>query len=628
MSELMVSLAQFHFIRPQFLWLLLVLPVIAWLLRKTINTANNWQRYISATLLRHLTSASGVNSPKKSNSSWLIILVALITLAAAGPTWKQKSQEIHQINDSLVIVLDLSISMLANDTAPSRLVRTKQKLQDLLTKRKEGNTALIAFSGDSHVVTPLTDDIQTISANLPALDPFLMPVVGARPDLAIAQAIDLLDQANISQGRIIMLTDGVSSAQAERITDALASTPHSLSILAAGTSEGGPIPIPERGYLKDQGTVVIPKTDFAQLAALASASNGQMYAMSLDERDLDAIDASGALRIKNVEAKQQKQSALFDQWEDMGYLLMLLILPLSLFAYRQGAVLLVVLFLSFPHEQAEAFDWRDLWQTKDQQGQAAFDAGDAKTAAELFQSPPHKAQSFYQTGDYENAEKLYADALANKALTNPDLIYNLANTQAKLGKYEDALTNYEKALGEDPNHEDAAHNKAIVEQLLNQQQQQDGENGENADNESTDQQSQSQQDSDQKQGENQNNDNAESQNSDQQNPEQSEQQNSDPNQEQQDANQNSQGNDSEQESEDASSQAQQAEASEQNEEQESQYAEQVAPELDALSDEEQQSYEQWMRRVPDDPSGLLRRKFEYQARERSRTENEAGEPLW
>ena len=79
------------------------------------------------------------------------------------------------------MVLDLSYSMNSEDLAPSRLARARQKMLDLLVQRKEGQTGLIAYAGDAHIVTPLTDDTPTIANLLPALAPDMMPVPGSDP---------------------------------------------------------------------------------------------------------------------------------------------------------------------------------------------------------------------------------------------------------------------------------------------------------------------------------------------------------------------------------------------------------------------------------------------------------------
>lgn len=620
---------QFHFLRPDWLWGLLLLPAF-WLARHLRSQRKtDWSKAIDEQLLSVLTP-SKAKEKRKQQDGLLICALALAILGMSGPTWQQKPQPVQQISDDMVVILDLSLSMLATDNSPNRLTRVKQKLQDLLNLRTEGNTALIAFSGDSHVVTPLTDDIKTIQANLPALDPFMMPVIGSRPDLAITQAISLFQQAGSTHGRIILLTDGVEPHQIERINEQLSDTSLQLHVLAAGTKNGAPIDLPDRGYLKDGDQVVIPKTDFNALNQLASANNGMMVAITLTDDDLKRLDISGSQLVQTLKQDNPIQNALFDSWEDMGYLFLIAIIPLVLVAYRQG-ILIIAVILFLPSEESFAFGWDDLWRTPDQQAQMLLEQGQADKAATLFESPQHKAYAQYQSGNYSEAEKAYqaeADITAS---------YNLANTLAKQQQFEAALAAYDRVLQQEPGHEDARFNKQIIEQILQAQQSQ------------SDQQSQDQQNQDQQNSQDNNSDNSENQedkqNSSQQNQQNQEQGNNNSeqnqgsqeqeNQQQNNADASTRNEDDKSQNEqdpntDKESQSKQDSIDKQQAEEQKQAEEQAMAESmpNELSEEEKQSFEQWMRRVPDDPAGLLRRKFEQQARERNRTSREQGEPLW
>ncbi len=599
-------IANFHFLRPLWLSALLLLPFVSWW-RQRSNARSDWGRIIDPELLTHLQSAQ--QSKPSSATSWsLIVALCLLIVALAGPSWKKIAQPTVQVSDNLVVVLDLSLSMLADDQAPSRLTRAKQKIQDLLKLRKEGNTALIAFSGDAHIVTPLTDDIRTIETSLGALDPFIMPVIGSRPDFAIEKAVGLFEQAGTLQGRIIFIGDDISEKQAKRIGKIVRR--YTLDIIAVGTAQGSPIPIPQRGYLRDDnGAVVIPQTNFARLSTIARDNKGMMVRLSLDDSDLEQLDVAGD-RLRQAAQRQleEAQSGEFDQWHDMGFIFLFAALPFVLFAHRQGALALLLLCI-LPSENSYAISWQDLWQTQNQQAQQALENGDAERAAELFISLEHRANALYQAGKYEEAAKLYQELGSAH--------YNRANALAKSQRFDEALAAYEQALALQPDHQDAAHNKQLIEELLQQQaqqnQQQQGQEGQQG-------QQQNSQNGDQSQARDQSGD--QSQQGFQTNQPQPDNTNTKP---------DDQGDTStDQGNEDAvETQAgiQQEPSASQDSGTDNTEGKQQAV-LDALSEEEKQSYEQWMRRVPDDPSGLLRRKFEYQSRERSRPRTEEGDPLW
>jgi Ca-activated chloride channel homolog len=670
------SLANFHFIRPMLLLALLVIPFAWLLLTHQFKNKNNWSQLIDTVLLNFLQNQEQDQRRVKRRAALPCLILALLIVAASGPTWVQKPSEVHQSPDSLVLILDLSISMLAQDTAPSRLVRAKQKLQDLLAYREQGFTALIAFSGDSHIVTPLTDDVRTISSNLSALEPLMMPVIGSRPDLAIDQAVELINSSGAAKGRIIMLTDGVAEHQMKRIAESLNGQDIALNILAAGTSEGGPIDIPGRGYLKEKGSVVIPKTNFSELATLAETNAGKMYAIALDDRDLLALKVDGSFsssmsqdNSENQEGTEAKETVReYDQWEDMAYILALIALPLCLLAYRQGAFL-VLCFLILTPEESQAFEWSELWQTRDQRAQELLQQERFSEAASTFKSKEHAAQSFYRGGEYDQAAASYAEKYQEEK--DPKLLYNQANSLARAGKLEEALAAYDQVLEQDENDEDAAFNRNLVEQLLKQAQKQNGDssgdqsqeqkgdqsdqNSEQQSGEQSEQQSGDQSEAQQNEGQQQ--ESQQSDSSDQQDPSNSD--SGSENKSQSSKNQSGEQNQDEQTPSSSSNdieelkkereQAQQSEndsesnADETNESELTAQQQQQLSELneqsenlndgsmavqESLSSEDQQSYEQWMRRVPDNPSGLLQRKFEQQARERNRERTISGEPLW
>ena len=185
---------EFHFIRPE--WLLAVVPILglAWFWFRRTRSGSAWQSAISKELLPVLLDVEETRS-----GQWLrgLILGSLTvaTVGLAGPTWEKLPQNVEQKSDALVVLLDLSLSMWAEDVKPSRIVRARQKVTDILRARKEGMTALVAYAGDAHAVVPLTDDVATIENLLGALDPGMMPVLGSNPGHGLEIAKELLSNA-------------------------------------------------------------------------------------------------------------------------------------------------------------------------------------------------------------------------------------------------------------------------------------------------------------------------------------------------------------------------------------------------------------------------------------------------
>ena len=619
----LAQLTDFQLLRP--LWLLGLLPAAVFLalLRHRLGRNRGWHSVISPTLLPHLLvgrDRDGGSSGKLLYGVGLAWLLAVFALA--GPSWEQLPQPVQRKQDALIILYDLSYSMLSEDIKPSRLIRSRQKLLDLLQQRREGSTALIAYAGDAHVVSPLTDDVRTLANLLPALDPNIMPVPGSAPQRAVALALQLFADAGFEQGHLLLISDGITGAAQQRIQEQLQRQPWRLSIIGIGTPTGGPIPRAD-GFLKDSaGTIVIAGLEEAPLRALAAALGGSYSRLSLDERDL-AVALAAAAADARTEAVAGRS---VDRWQDAGYWLVLLLLPLLLATFRRGWLLALALLLPGT-EPAVALEWVDLWQTPDQQAGELLQSGAAAAAAQRFRNPDWAAAAHYRAGDYASALAHYRQG------ERADDWYNRGNALARQGQWQQALSAYERALQLQPDMGDARFNQQLLEQLLQQQEQQQGEQqqGEQQQGE----QQQGEQQGRQQQGE-------QPQGGRQRGQEQQGQQQGERQQGRQDADgapQQAARDGAVAPPEDASTVAEGAEngtaentekaAAASNDEATDETADKAADEALLIAEQERRlAYEQWLRRIPDDPGGLLRRKFEYESRQRRGDGKDANEPDW
>jgi Ca-activated chloride channel family protein len=585
--------------RPEWLWSLVPALILMLLLWRQRGRNGGWSDVIAPELLTHLVGERA--GPRSTNLLPLVFIGwVLAALAASGPSWQKIPQPIHQKQDALVLALDLSYSMKSGDIVPSRLDRARQKLLDLLEQRREGQTGLIAYAGDAHIVTPLTDDTPTIANLLPALHPDMMPVPGSDPAAAVAQAVELLHSAGIRQGKILLVTDGVSDKDRKGIVKALKGTGIHLGIMGVGTATGAPIPLPRGGFLKDQaGTIVMPSLDEKNLHALASASGGRYRRMQIDDSDLDYLLDETALPERELTLALDRTA---DTWDDQGYLFILLLLPLVLGLFRRGWVLsLLPLLLVVQPEPAHAQSWDDLWLTADQQGQRALQRGDNEAASILFENQDWAGTAAYRSGDFETATGHFSEN------NGADGWYNSGNALARSGELDDAITAYKESLALEPDREDARENLALLEQLKEQQEQQEQEQ-QDKDQKNEDQDQDQQQEQDQGQ---------------QQSDQESEQDKDQQQQQQQDEKQGQQERDSEPGDEDQQSdQEQQQSEPQQDEPRDGEQEQQAEATLaDPQEQERDQAMEQWLRRVPDDPSGLLREKFRYESRQRQEQGN-------
>ncbi len=602
-------MSEFHFLRPWWFAALLPLLVLLWVLWQRRLHSRSWQDICDLELLPHLLIGK---STRRANwpLGFLLIGALLGVTALAGPTWQKQPQAVLRQKSAVIIALDVSRSMLAADLKPNRLMRARLKIEDILRQRREGQTALIAFTADAFTVTPLTDDTNTIQALLGSLDPDMMPVQGSRLDKAFFLAGQLLKQAGFSNGKLLLITDEDRPQLSMAATKQLREQGLELNIIGVGTPGGAPIPAAGGGFFKDrQGNLVLPRLNESGLRELAAAGGGAYRRLAIDDSDFKNLLAdAGNRRLDQTEKGAERTG---DLWQDAGAWLVWPLAFLGLCGFRRGWLLVLPLLLPMlmTPPSAQALEWNELWQNSQQQAYEKYQQGAYQDAAQQFADPRWQAGSHYQAGDYEAA--LGAAPQPETA----DDYYNRGNMLAQNGKLQDALKAYDEALKRDPESADAKVNRDLVEQALKQQQNQQQQQDQRQQGQNSDQQ-------EQPQGNDQNKQQSQSDNNDQQqNSDQGEAQQSDPQQQDSpqaaDEQQNPENKPQPQQAQQADNQQQDqaAQAAEQQGQEAEKQGEQAAMADDSDSQQpEDPELQQWLRRIPDDPGGLLRRKFQYQYR--------------
>ena len=594
-------MADLVFVRP---WWLASIPaglVLVWWLRRRWRRSGSWGAIVDPALLPHLVAGAG--APRR-EWPWAVTAVAATVagLALAGPAFERLEQPVFRSLAARVIVLDVSRSMDARDLAPSRLVRARHKVSDLLRRSRDGRTGLVVFAGDAFVVAPLTRDADTLVHLLSAIDTSVIPVQGSRPDLGLAVARKLLDNGRATIGEIILVTDGVKGPRTRDTAETLAARGIRVSVLAAGTEEGAPVPLAEGGFLKSLGgRIVVPRVDMAALRAVAGAGKGRFSTITPDDADVDRLLGT---RIDDPWRRTLEEvDRTTGEWRDEGPWLVLALLPMAALAFRRGWLLAWPLVLLPPVHDAGAFELADLWARPDQQAARAIEQGDTDRAVAVAPDHRWRGAALYRGGRYDESAE---------AFTGGDTAgdhYNRGNALARAGDLRGALDAYREALARDPGHEDAEHNRKIVESLLETQPETpDGGRGRDGDGRGSSQSA--------------GDDGA----TDRARPRAEESIRSGRRDESGEGAPRAQGGAQ------GGEQARSAQASEgsrgtrDGEEREVDAREGSAAGADRtrgglgtehpLSEEQRLAYEQWLRRIPDDPGGLLRRKFalEYRAR--------------
>lgn len=637
----------FHFIRP--MWLLALVPLLILFIavRKFRAKQSGWQQVIAPHLYRHL--VTGENKPAKQPPLWLLFWCwSLATIALAGPTWERLPQPVFQVQQGHVVVLDMSLSMRATDISPDRLTRAKYKAIDLIHAIDEGEMGLVAYAGDAFTISPLTTDAGNLVALLPGLSPEIMPVSGSDPYRGLSEAADLLTNAGYQQGDIYWITDGISMDQNEDIVKLLSDLPYRVNILGVGTDQGAPIRQLNGELLKDRyGQIVIPKMRSDQLSNIARRSGGSYATISADDSDIKTLLSNQWL---NPDAKEsdEKSTNDGDQWDELGPWLLLLIIPFAAYSFRRG---LIAVFVILPWIWASpspavaqttsnetpphSISWyKKPFLNSDQQGLEAYKADDYATASKQFKDPAWRGAAAYKEGNYDAALEAFSQAEGAAAR------YNQGNTLAQLGKLDEAIEQYEQALVLQPDFADAKANKELVEKLKQQQEQQKQQDQDKNQQQSEDDKDKQQQNDgagnnssnqdnnsdgqDNGQNSPQNNDQGNSSNSNENNdqqgadsslPQQDDNKPSDEGSEDQSGEQNKEDN---QATENESPSSAAAQSGEENQDATTKGVEGQPAELTDEEKEKMQRLENLMKKIPDDPAFLLKRKMQLEAQQRKR----------
>lgn len=617
----------FHFLRPY--WLLALLPLVGvlWRLYRARYRAGSLQRICDAALLPFLL----IDRPGAQQGRLGLPLLALggvlAIFALAGPVWERLPVPVFRNAEALVILLDLSAPMDASDIQPSRLERARYKIADVLRLRRDGQTGLVVYSGDAFTVTPLTEDAATIASQVGALSTELSPVEGRRVDLGLDAALRLLRQGGARTGHILLMTSDVDLSPALDAAQKVREAGYRLSVLGIGTEAGGPVPRGRKGLWKDaNGNILVPKLNPSALRQVAEAGDGMYRTVTGDTSDIERLSSFFASD-RALAGDGADSTVQLDQWIERGPWLVLVLLPIAASAFRRGGLfVLPLLVLAFP-DRSEAFAWQDLWTRPDQRAARAFQGQNYDDAAHTFEDPAWRGAAWYRAGQYQEALQ------ALKDLDTPEGWYNKGNVLARLGQFAEAIAAYRKVLEQDPGHADAKYNKELLEKYMKKKEQkkESGSGGDQQDGKQS-----SRQDSPQQQEEQNGKDESSPDQSAQSG--QSQPQERAPDQEDQkdqksdqaspdDASKSAppeskaaQSGSPEDQQKDAEPPAARSEESDQGQPSRVQTETEMSEEREV-----QQANEQWLRRIPDDPAGLLRRKFAWQHRQRQRM-NQEGEP--
>lgn len=488
MSDIINSFSpeHFHFENSQYLYLLIF--VLAFIIfefypgRRFNFSINKLKEFIDEPLIPHLLQGSENKSKNVIKAVYVFVICILLILALANPRWNFEEVDSYKANINIIFAVDLSKSMDAEDLKPSRLERVKQEINDILDKVGATNFAILGFAEQAHIISPLTDDKESIKHFTSSLSTDLISIQGSNIQAAIEQANFMFKPVAGGINYLIIMSDGDFNTQQNMANFRLKLKDAKLITYGFGTLEGAPIKQKDGSFIKFEDKIVISKYNIDNLKNLAGKDN-YVKASYLDN-DVEYISSKISKKTEAEVAKYQTMQI----WQDRFYIPLIIATIMLIPFFRKGSIFpIIALFLLFPSianaeekvekDSLDFLKWENIkenilstniFRNEDQRAVIDFENRDYESSIEKFSSPYNKGVSAYRDKDFQNAEKFFLSEV-KKDNANLKSLYNLGNSQLMQLKAEEAIKSYEQVLSKDKNHMDAKHNLEIAKKLLKKQ---------------------------------------------------------------------------------------------------------------------------------------------------------------
>ncbi len=307
----------FRLAHPEFIYLFALLPVFLicyWIMKRWKKNA--LKRFGDINMIRKLFPDVSVSRPA---IKFTLLLLAFTFLAAAvcGPLIGSKLEEVKRKGADIIIALDVSNSMRAEDIKPNRLERSKQAISRLIDKLQGDRIGLVVFAGDAYTQLPITTDYGAAKLFLSTIEPDIVPRQGTAIGAAIDMAGSAFSDSSRKHSAIVIITDG-ENHEDDAIDAAKKAAAEGIKIytIGMGSPEGAPIPVYNNGarvgFKQDNnGQAVVTKLDASALEEIAEAGKGKFVRASNSDDGLDII-----LKEINALDKKEFQAKMFTDYEN------------------------------------------------------------------------------------------------------------------------------------------------------------------------------------------------------------------------------------------------------------------------------------------------------------------------
>ncbi len=478
------------FVHPEFLYLMF--PALIMLFYFLLTGKEQQYHFFSPEVLERLQVTSNTLGMRGRNALFFLIF-SLLIVALAQPVIEDGKVKVKAKSADIMVAVDISDSMLAQDVFPTRLEAAKKKVLDLLGEAPKERIGIMAFAKDAYLVSPLSFDHRAVRFLLKQLNTGSITEKGTDFSGLIRSASEAL---KTNENRyLLLLTDGGDKEDFSKEIALAKKEGIKIFILALGSEQGAPVKLPDGGFVKKAGKIIVSKRNDS-IKSLAFDTGGAYVESVTSSDDIRAMLSEIHSKTVRKELKEEEvvlYIALF--YYPLGLALLLLLIATSSMSKRVSVGvphLFIVAFLALhvSDVQAGLLDFRLL-----DDAQKSYEAGDYNRSSKLYgeylsnhpsaQTHYNRANADYKMGRYDAAIKGYEQIHSADSNFQHDTLYNMGNAYAKKGDMESlqkAVESYEEALKLKEDADTQANLEAVkkaIEQMKQQQQEQQNKQDQN-----------------------------------------------------------------------------------------------------------------------------------------------------
>ncbi|WP_419774678.1 VWA domain-containing protein [Halarcobacter sp.] len=481
-----------QFLYPNVLFFMLI-PIIILMFLITTNK-DKFQRFFDKEALAKLSVKNKYMTKTTRNILFFLVLI-LMTISLARPVINEKEHKIDQETVSFVIALDVSKSMLATDIYPNRLSLGKKKILDIIDYAKQNSIAVVLFAKSSFILSPITQDFNSLKILVNRLDTGLNFDNGSNIFSTLEVSKKLLK--NVKDKNLILITDGANKSDYEKEIEYAKENNIRIYTLGLATNKPTPIKLQDGNFLtKDDGSIVTVKLneDIKQLSLSTDAAYIK-YSNSSD-------DIKQVIDDINITSKKQKQeSRNFKTYTELFYYPLGLALFILLIAFssrpklseifkknKNLALLALVLILSNNSLKAFEFDFQTINKANEHYEKQEYEKAskEFRKVAKTPESHYNLGNALYKQGEYKKALMHYKNVVSSNQELEYKKLHNMGNSYVKLNDLQNAKRVYEKALKIKDDKQTKENLKAVLKALKDKNKDKQNQQNKNEQNQSKD----------------------------------------------------------------------------------------------------------------------------------------------